>query len=130
MKTKFDSNGGKIMHQLIRFLTNFRQTNAYKWISYTTYIGILSLCLAYWFFTSIGLMEGMGALLGLMGLVAILGLFNILIVIFLIIGLSQTKKAPQGKPNILHDIGIAICLICYLMYGYLMIIATAAKRAM
>lgn len=117
------------MHKLKTFLTNFRQTDGYRGISYTTYLGILSLCLTYAFFTFIGLMQGMGALLGVIGLVAVLGLLNILIIIFLIIGILQTKKAPQRKTNILHDIGVVICLICYLMYGYLMINGQTKRMA-
>lgn len=108
------------MNKVITFLKNFRQTNGYKWVSYTTYIGIISLVAAYLFFKSIGLMTGMGALLGLVVLVVLLGLFNILIIVFFCIGLSQVKS-PKGKTNLVHDIGFLICIICYCIYGSLIL---------
>lgn len=105
------------MDKVITFLKNFRQTNGYKYIGYTTYIGILLITLFYTFINSKGLMSGMGGLIFfIIPLALFLFLFNVLIIVFLCIGVSQVKS-PQGKTNILHDIGVIICIICYCNFG-------------
>lgn len=105
------------MNKVITFLKNFRQTNGYKYIGYTTYIGILSITLFYAFINSKGLMSGMGGLIFfIIPLALFLFLFNVLIIVFLCIGVSQAKS-PQGKTNMLHDIGVIICIICYCHFG-------------
>ena len=104
------------MDKIIQFIINFRQTNGYKGISYTTYIGILLIYLLYVIVNKLDLINGMAGLIFFLApLALLLILFNCIIIMFLCIGISQIKS-PQGNTNLLHDIGVLICIIGYCYY--------------
>lgn len=98
-----------------KFLSNFRKTSAYKWISYASFIEVICLSLTF-------ILKGdplfIGIYLYFLPLIAFVIFFFIGIILIMI-----EIKSPKGNPNILYDIGflISLFIICYFIFFFLMI---------
>ncbi len=100
------------------FLAKFRQTNGYRSIAYTTYLGLALCIIVYVLLCSLGVMKGMGVLLGLIPLAAIIMGCNYAIIIFLILGIKDTisNQKTQLPCGIIEDIGVGLSIMSYLFF--------------
>ena len=94
------------MKKVIKFLANYRQKSAYRWISYIAYIEIVFVAL----FLALAFKDA----LVLVTMWVTIFLFVILFVLGIIIGILQDKPS-KDKTHIIHDLGfiISLCLIGY-----------------
>lgn len=104
-------------------LNKFRATKGYKYLSYSTYMVLFLTLIFLLIFSAIGLMQGMGVIIAAVVFLPIFLFYVCTTFICVIIGISQINNPKeQEQPSILKDIGVLICFLFYIYWGFAIIV--------